>query len=262
MVMAERFTAKVAVVTGAGVGIGQATALQLAAEGASVVVLDREAETAQETAALIRSEGGSARSVTCDLTAPAQVAAAFEQVESDVGGVDVLVNNAGVVRYGPVDEFSDEDWDLVIDTNVKGTFLTVKHAVPSMRRRGGGAIVNTASTQAFASQQLVAAYSASKGAIVSMTRTLALDHAKDGIRVNCVCPGSVQTPMLRYGAELLVDADPEMTMQEWGGLHPLGRLIQPEEVAAMIVFLASDDAAAITGAPYLVDGGLLAKLGV
>jgi NAD(P)-dependent dehydrogenase (short-subunit alcohol dehydrogenase family) len=260
--MAERFAGKVAAVTGAGVGMGRATALRLAAEGAEVVALDRDPDTAEATVDAIRSADGAARSITCDVTESVQVATAFARIEEELGGLDVLINVAGVARYGTVDEFSETDWDLVIDTNVKGTFLTVKHAVPLMRRRGGGAIVNAASTQAFASQQLVAAYSASKGAIVSMTRTLALDHARDGIRVNCICPGSVETPMLRYGAEVLSDADPDQTMQEWGRLHPLGRLIQPEEVATLIAFLASDDAAAITGAPYLVDGGLLAKLGV
>lgn len=260
--MTERFAGKVAVVTGAGAGMGRATAVRLAAEGASVALLDRDADTAEQTAGRIREAGGAALPLTCDITDSAQVAATFTRIEAELGGIDVLVNNAGVVRYGTVDEFAEADWDLVMDTNVKGTFLTVKHAVPAMRRRGGGAIVNTASTQAFASQPLVAAYTASKGAVVALTRTLALDHAKDNIRVNCVCPGSVQTPMLQYGAELLVDGDAQQTMQEWGRLHPLGRLIQPEEVAALIAFLASDDAAAITGAPYLVDGGLLAKLGV
>lgn len=257
--MTERFDGKVALVTGAGVGIGHAVAVRLAAEGASVAVLDRDQAAAEQTVAAI---GDRALALTADITSPEQVAAAFASVAERYGGLDVLVNNAGVVRYGTVPEFSVEDWDLVMDTNVKGTFLTVKHAVPMMRERGGGAIVNTASAQAFASQPTVAAYSASKGAIVAMTRTLALDHASDGIRVNCICPGSVQTPMLRYGAEYFEDGDPAETMAGWGRLHPIGRLIQPEEVAGLIAFLASDDASAITGAPYLVDGGLLAKLGV
>lgn len=257
--MTDRFEGKVALVTGAGVGIGHAVAVRLAAEGASVAVLDRDKDAAEQTVAAI---GDKALALTADITSPEQVAAAFASVADRYGGLDVLVNNAGVVRYGTVPEFSVEDWDLVMDTNVKGTFLTVKHAVPMMRERGGGAIVNTASAQAFASQPTVAAYSASKGAIVAMTRTLALDHAGDGIRVNCVCPGSVQTPMLRYGAEYFEDGDPAETMAGWGRLHPIGRLIQPEEVAGLIAFLASDDASAITGAPYLVDGGLLAKLGV
>jgi NAD(P)-dependent dehydrogenase (short-subunit alcohol dehydrogenase family) len=260
--MTNRFEGKVALVTGAGVGIGRAVTYLLASEGASVVVVDRDRATATETAKDVSATGASALPIEADVTSPEQVAAAFERVAAELGGLDVLVNNAGVVRYGTVPEFSIEDWDLVMDTNVKGTFLTIKHAVPLMRARGGGAIVNTASAQAYASQENVAAYSASKGAIVAMTRTLALDHARDGIRVNCICPGSVETPMLRYGAEYFEDGDPAVTMQGWGRLHPIGRLIQPDEVASLIAFLVSDDASAITGAPYLVDGGLTAKLGV
>jgi NAD(P)-dependent dehydrogenase (short-subunit alcohol dehydrogenase family) len=258
----KRFEGKVALVTGAGAGIGRAVAHRLGSEGAAVAVVDRDAGGAADTARSVSASGATAVPISADITVLAQVEEAFARVASELGGLDVLVNNAGVVRYGTVPEFSVEDWDLVIDTNVKGTFLTVKYAVPLMRARGGGAIINTASAQAYASQETVAAYSASKGAILAMTRTLALDHARDGIRVNCICPGSVETPMLRYGAEYFDDGDPTVTMQGWGKLHPIGRLIQPDEVASLIAFLASDDASAITGAPYLVDGGLTAKLGV
>jgi NAD(P)-dependent dehydrogenase (short-subunit alcohol dehydrogenase family) len=254
-----RFTGKVAVVTGAGAGIGAAVARRLAAEGARVAVFDRDPGAARATA---DAAGGGAEAFEVDVSAPGSVRAGMAAVVERLGGIDVLVNVAGVVRYGEVPDFSEEDWELVVGTNLTGTFLTAKYAIPAMRARGGGAIVNFASAQAFASQPLVAAYSASKGAVVAMTRTLALDHAKDGIRVNCVCPGSVETPMLRYGAELLDERDPAETMREWGGKHPIGRLIQPEDVATVVAFLASDDAAVITGAPHLVDGGLLARLGV
>lgn len=260
--MTQRFSGKVAVVTGAGAGMGAAVARRLAAEGAAVAAFDRDGAGAAGVAKEIRAGGGTAEPSEVDIRDAAGVAAAVESVTATFGGIDVLINVAGVVRYGEVPDVAEDEWDLVLDTNLKGTFLTAKYVIPAMRARGGGAIVNFASVQAFASQPLVAAYSASKGAVVALTRTLALDHAKDNIRVNCVCPGSVETPMLRYGAQQLDDRDPAEVMREWGALHPIGRLIQPEDVAGLVAFLASDDAAAITGAPHLVDGGLLAKIGM
>jgi NAD(P)-dependent dehydrogenase (short-subunit alcohol dehydrogenase family) len=218
----QRFGGKVAVVTGAGAGMGAAVARRLAAEGAAVAAFDRDVAAAGEVAKEIQAAGGTAEPLEVDIRRAAPVAAAVDAVVGSFGGIDVLVNVAGVVRYGEVPDFAEDDWDLVLDTNLKGTYLTAKYAIPAMRARGGGAIVNFASVQAFASQQLVAAYSASKGAVVALTRTLALDHAKDNIRANCVCPGSVETPMLRYGARQLDDRDPAEVMREWGALHPIG----------------------------------------
>src|SRR5690606_12766511 len=206
-----RLTGRVVVVTGAGAGIGAAVARMAAAEGAAVAVLDVDGGAAQ----VVADESASAHAV--DVRSAAQVESVIADVERDHGRIDALANIAGVVRYGTVTELSEDDWDLQIDTNLKGVYLMCRSVIPAMRRAGGGAIVNTASAQAFASQPLVAAYSASKAGVVSMTRTLALDHAPDAIRVNCVCPGSVETPMLRYGAEHLAgDVPAEQTMHSWG----------------------------------------------
>jgi NAD(P)-dependent dehydrogenase (short-subunit alcohol dehydrogenase family) len=170
------------------------------------------------------------------------------------------VNNAGVVRYGEVPDFPEEDWDFVVDVNLKGPYLMARHVIPLMRERGGGAIVNTASVQAFATQRTVTAYSASKGGVVAMTKTMALDHAKDNIRVNAIAPGSVLTPMLVDAAHKFFPDDPDGAIQEWGSVHPIGRVIDPEEVAEAILFLAGPGASAITGETLLVDGGLVAGL--
>jgi NAD(P)-dependent dehydrogenase (short-subunit alcohol dehydrogenase family) len=179
------------------------------------------------------------------------------------GGVDILVNSAGIQRYGTVVETDEAAWDEVLDVNLKGIYLASKHAIPEMRRRGGGAIVNLSSVQAFASQQGVAAYTASKGGINALTRAMALDHAEDNIRVNAVCPASVDTPMLRWSADLFKgDKSIEETVEDWGRMHPVGRVARPEEVAEVIVFLASPRASFVTGGDYKVDGGLLAALGV
>jgi len=254
---------RVVVVTGAGAGIGAAVADLAAAEGAAVAALDLDADAAAATTERLRAAGAEASAHQVDVGDLASVRAAIADVEARHGRLDGVANVAGVVRYGAVTDLDEADWDLQIDTNLKSVYLMARFAIPVMRRAGGGAVVNTASAQAFASQPLVAAYSASKAGVVSMTRTLALDHAADGIRVNCVCPGSVETPMLRYGAELLAAGTPaEETMQSWGAQHPLGRLIQPVDVAEVVVFLLSDKSRAVTGSSYLVDAGLTARLGV
>jgi NAD(P)-dependent dehydrogenase (short-subunit alcohol dehydrogenase family) len=258
--MPNRFENKVIVITGAGKGIGRTTSLAFAREGGAVVIGDVDVNSAQETVRQITEAGGEATAVNCDVRSSADVKNLIKTAVETYDGVDVLYNNAGVVRYGTVEELSEEDWDFQIDINLKGSFLTCKYAIPEMRKRGGGSIVNTASVQAFASQKTVAAYSASKGGVVSFTTTVALDHAHENIRCNCIAPGSIRTPMLEDAADTFGGDDPEGAITEWGRLHPLGRVGQPEEVANLVLFLASDDSSFCTGGCYRVDGGLLSPL--
>lgn len=258
--MPKRFENKVIIVTGAGKGIGAATAKAFAAEGGHVAVADVDIAAGQHTVKQIHDAGGQAIFVQCDVSKSADVQRLIAETVRAFGGIDVLYNNAGVARYGTVDEMSEDDWDWVLDINLKGTFLTCKYAIPELRKRGGGAIVNTASVQAFATQRTVAAYAASKGGVLSFTKTVALDHAKDNIRCNCIAPGSIHTPMLDDSAHTFSPDNPEAAIAGWGKLHPIGRVGKPEEVAQLVLFLSSEDSSFCTGACYEVDGGLLANL--
>lgn len=257
------FIGKVAVITGGTLGIGFGAARRLAQGGANVIVCGSSQETGEQAARQLRDEGLAVVFKRANVRFPEQVAELIRFAADKYGRLDILVNSAGVQRYGNVTETSEEEWDEVIDINLKGMFLACKYAIPEMRKNGGGAIVNVSSVQAFASQKRVVAYTASKGGINAMTRAMALDHAEDNIRVNVVCPASIDTPMLRRAADLHKGgASPEQLVQSWGSMHPIGRVGTMEEVGDLIAFLASERAGFMTGGEYKIDGGMLAALGV
>ena len=255
-----RFQGKVAIVTGAATGIGGATALAFAKDGADVVLTDVNESALGERLKEIEATGGRGIAVIADVTQTADARRAASKAVEAFGGIDYLVASAGIQTYGTVVDTDEDTWDRTLAVNAKGVYLAAKYCVPEMVKRGGGAIVTVASVQGLFSQPNVAAYSASKGAVIAMTRTMAIDHAGDNIRANSLCPGSVDTPLLRFAAETYSPDDPESALEEWGKLHTLGRIAQPEEMAKVALFLCSDDASFMTGAAIVADGGLTIRL--
>jgi NAD(P)-dependent dehydrogenase (short-subunit alcohol dehydrogenase family) len=246
----------VVLVTGAGSGIGEATALRFGAEGAAVAAADLATERAEAVARRIRDAGGRAVAMTADVSREADCRALVERTVRELGALDILVNNAGIGAVGTVLETDEATFEKVMDVNVKGTFLLSKAALPGMIAKRAGVIVNTASIAGVRGIPARAAYTASKHAIVGLTRAMALDHVKDGIRVNCVCPGTVDTPWV--GRLLAQAADPVGARSALVARQPMGRLGAAEEMASAILFLASDESSFTTGTAMLVDGGFTA----
>ncbi|MDQ6664594.1 MAG: glucose 1-dehydrogenase [Acidobacteriota bacterium] len=236
---------KIAVVTGGGAGIGQAAVACMRREGARVLVVDWNAT---EDASFRRA----------DISDSRQAAASIQAAVERFGGLDILVNNAGIQSYGDAVTTTEEIWDRTMNVNLKGQWLMARAAIPEMLKRGGGAIVNVASVQGLASQKNVLAYATSKHAMIGLTRSMAVDFSGRGIRVNCVCPGTVDTPMVRSTIDL--DQDPEKLRGILNRMHPIGRIAEPREIGEVIAFLASDRASFMTGSIVTVDGGLLSPI--
>ena len=249
---------KVALITGGNTGIGQATAVLFAAQGAQVAVADVRTDNAAETQALIKAAGGESIFVHCDVRSDQDCKQAIRSVLERFGRLDCLVNNAGIVPFGRAEETDEPTWDAAMNTNVKGAFLLSRTAVPIMRKQGGGTIVNVASEAGVVGERSMVAYSASKGALIQLTRSMALDHAAEGIRINAICPGF--TYVKRWEERSGIDRpDVKEYVAAASRELPLGRVGKPEEIAHAILFLASDQSSYIIGVALSVDGGYTAQ---
>lgn len=244
---------KRALITGAASGIGRATALLFAREGAAVAIVDVNEPAGRAVVDEIAAAGGRAIWIRCDVTRAEDCRHAVEETVRLLGGLDILFNNAGIIRRATVVELDEADWDRVMAANVKSVFLMSRYAIPIMAAAGGGSIVNTASGWGLVGGQQAAAYCASKGAVVLLTKAMALDHGPQGIRVNCICPGDTDTAMLRGEAEQL--GEPAERFLAGSAQRPLGRVGRPDEIAHAALYLAGDAASFVTGAALVVDGG-------
>lgn len=251
-----RLKDKRAIVTGAAGGIGRATALAFAAEGARVVVVDIQGEAAEEVARTIRDGGGEALAVAADVSAEADVRRVVETTVATLGGIDVVFNNAGIIRRTTALDIDVDEWDKVFGVNVRSIYLMARHAVLVMAEAGGGSIINTGSGWGLKGGGRALSYCASKGAVVNMTRALAIDHGPQNIRVNSVNPGDVDTGMLREEARQL--GQEEQSFLAESADRPLGRMGEPREIASAVVWLASDESSYVTGSALVVDGGGIA----
>ena len=252
-----RLKDKVAIITGAGGGIGRASAIKFAQEGAHVVAVDMHRERNQETVQLVRGESGLATAVEADVTDPQDVRRMIDTAVQEYGRLDILWNHAGIGMSGGILDVNEEQFDRVFRVNVKSVFLGCKEAIPVMKSQGGGVILNTGSINSLVGRYGNAIYPATKGAVLQMTRCLALDHAADGIRVNCICPGPIDTDNAHGIMER--SGDPEAWLRERLENIPMGRMGTTQELANVAAFLCSDEASFITGAAIVADGGWTAQ---
>ena len=252
-----RLDNKVAIVTGAAMGIGKAAALAMAKEGAKIAIADLDDAAGNATSEEIRQAGGEAFFQHTDVGKSADVQAVIEATVTRYGKLDVMFNNAGVAISGSADEISEDDWNRVLNINLGGVWRGIKYAVPHMIRNGGGSIINSSSVQSLLGFLDWAGYAASKGGINALTQQAAMQYAPSQVRINAIAPGTIMTPM----NERIFDTvpDPHTLIQSWNAAHPIGRFGQAEEVAALVVFLASDEASFITGTIIRIDGGMVIK---
>ena len=253
----ERLEGKRTIVTGAGAGIGRAIALRLSGEGAKVALADVDEDAAKQAAEEIGESGGEAFVHKTDVTRAGDVEVLIERVVSEWDGLDVMVNNAGVGIASNVVDANEEDYDTMMDVCVRGTYLGMKYAIPAIRDSDGGSVINMSSIAALVGLNDRAIYCAAKGAILSMTRAAAIDHIEEGVRVNCIAPGTVDTPWISRITSTY--EDPEEARKNMQARQPHNRFVTPEEIAAMAAYLASDEAGSAIGACMTVDGGMTAR---
>jgi NAD(P)-dependent dehydrogenase (short-subunit alcohol dehydrogenase family) len=252
----QRFENQVALVTGGGSGIGFATAQMFAKQGATVALVDQETKSGEVAADSIQAQGGSCEFVRADLGVEADTILALGRIQEKFGQLDHLVNNAGIVLVKGIDDCSAAEWDRVINVNLRSIFLVTKYSLPLLQKSKHATVVNLGSVSSFVAQADTPAYVASKGGALMLSKALALDLAKYGIRVNCVCPGITDTPMFRLHVNKT--ADPESTLRQRIDRVPIGRSLSPAEIADVILYLSSEDSSGITGTSIVVDGGYTA----
>jgi NAD(P)-dependent dehydrogenase (short-subunit alcohol dehydrogenase family) len=253
--MSARLQNQVAWVSGAASGMGEGIARLFAREGAAVVLVDVQADKGSAVAEQIRTEGGRAIFIECDVAKEADVRTSIERTEKEFGGLQIIVNCAGIVQIKLLHELDEADWDRLMDINVKSIFFSTKHGIALLRKNRRSYVVNIGSVGSFIGQSSTPAYTASKGAVMMLSKSIALDYAADGVRCNCVCPGITDTPMLRE--HLKMNADPEAAMRERLRRVPIGVPLTPDDIAKAVLYFSCEDSAGVTGTTLVVDGGYL-----